>query len=182
MNVPNFLSLLRIILVPVIIIFLIQESYKESLIVFTIAGLTDIFDGLLARALNSQTKVGAFIDPMADKLLMASCFITLSVVGLIPSWLTVIVISRDFIIVFGMVILSMMSIKYEMKPVFISKVTTAFQLATIFFVLLFRAYIHDINLTWIAILCWITAALTIVSGFTYILQGIRYINRASQMG
>ena len=144
MNLPNFLSLLRIILVPVIIIFLIQEEYTDALITFTIAGLTDIFDGLLARALNCQTKLGAFIDPMADKLLLASSFVSLSVVGLIPSWLTVIVISRDFIIVLGMVILSMMSIEYEIKPAFISKVTTAFQLATIFFALLFKAYIHKL--------------------------------------
>jgi len=180
MNLPNFLSLLRIILVPVIIIFLMQESYKSALITFTIAGLTDIFDGFLARALNKQTKLGAFIDPMADKLLLASSFVSLSVFGLIPSWLTVIVISRDFIIVLGMVILSVMSIKYEIKPVFISKVTTVFQLATIFFALLFKAVVHDTSgFYWIKILCWITAGLTVVSGATYISRGIKYLNRAS---
>ncbi|OGP89112.1 MAG: CDP-diacylglycerol--glycerol-3-phosphate 3-phosphatidyltransferase [Deltaproteobacteria bacterium RBG_19FT_COMBO_43_11] len=179
MNLPNFLSLLRIILVPVIIIFLIQESYTEALITFTIAGLTDIFDGLLARALNKQTKLGAFIDPMADKLLLASSFVSLSIVGLIPSWLTVIVISRDFIIVLGMVILSMMSITYEIKPVFISKVTTALQLATIFFALLFKAVVHDVSyFNWIKILCWVTALFTVISGVTYITRGIKYINRA----
>ncbi len=180
MNLPNFLSLSRIILVPVIIIFLIQEEYIDALITFTIAGLTDIFDGLLARALNCQTKLGAFIDPMADKLLLASSFISLSVVGLIPSWLTVIVISRDFIIVLGMVILSTMSITYEIKPAFISKVTTAFQLATIFFALLFKAVVHDISgFNWISILCWVTAIFTIASGVTYITRGIKYLNRAA---
>src|SRR4030065_1608027 len=161
MNLPNFLSLLRIILVPVIIIFLMQESYKEALITFTIAGLTDVFDGLLARALNKQTKLGAFIDPMADKLLLTSSFISLSVIGLIPSWISVIVISRDFIIVLGMVILSVMSIKYEIKPAFISKVTTVFQLATIFLALLYQAMSHDISYRWIEVLCWVTAALTV---------------------
>ena len=180
MNLPNFLSLLRIILVPVIIIFLIQEEYTDALITFTIAGLTDIFDGLLARALNCQTKLGAFIDPMADKLLLASSFVSLSVVGLIPSWLTVIVISRDFIIVLGMVILSMMSIIYEIKPAFISKVTTAFQLATIFFALLFKAVVHDTSgFNWIKILCWVTAIFTVISGVTYITRGIKYLNRAA---
>lgn len=180
MNLPNFLSLLRIILVPVIIIFLLQEEYADALITFTIAGLTDIFDGLLARALNCQTKLGAFIDPMADKLLLASSFVSLSVVGLIPSWLTVIVISRDFIIVLGMVILSMMSIAYEIKPAFISKVTTAFQLATIFFALLFKAVVHDTSgFNWIKILCWVTAIFTVISGVTYITRGIKYLNRAA---
>ncbi len=179
MNLPNFLSLLRIILVPVIIIFLIQEEYTDALITFTIAGLTDIFDGLLARALNKQTKLGAFIDPMADKLLLASSFVSLSVVGLIPSWLTVIVISRDFIIVLGMVILSMMSITYEIKPAFISKVTTVLQLATIFFALLYQAISHEISFRWIIMLCWVTAIFTIISGVTYITRGIKYINRAA---
>jgi cardiolipin synthase len=180
MNLPNFLSLLRIILVPVIIIFLIQEEYIDALITFTIAGFTDIFDGLLARALNCQTKLGAFIDPMADKLLLASSFISLSVFGLIPSWLTVIVISRDFIIVLGMVILSMMSITYEIKPAFISKVTTTFQLATIFFALLFKAIVHDTSgFNWIKILCWVTAMFTVISGVVYITRGVKYLNRAA---
>src|SRR4030066_2177379 len=177
MNLPNFLSLLRIILVPVIIIFLIQEEYTDALITFTIAGLTDIFDGLLARALNKQTKLGAFIDPMADKLLLASSFVSLSVFGLIPSWLTVIVISRDFIIMLGMVILSMMSITYEIKPAFISKVTTAIQLATIFLALLYHAVTHEISLSWIKMLFWVTAVFTLASGVTYIIRGIKYINR-----
>jgi cardiolipin synthase len=179
MNIPNFLSLLRIILVPVFIIFLIQESYTNALLTFVLAGLTDIFDGLLARALNCQTKLGAFIDPMADKLLLASSFVSLSVVGLIPSWLTVIVISRDFIIVLGMVILSMMSIIYEIKPAFISKVTTAFQLATIFFALLYKAITHDISYNWIISLFWLTALFTVISGLIYIIRGIKYLNRAA---
>ncbi len=101
MNIPNFLSLLRIILVPVIVIFLIQESYTKALITFTVAGLTDIIDGTLARTLNQQTKLGSFLDPIADKILLSTSFVTLSVFGLIPSWLTVIVISRDFIILLG---------------------------------------------------------------------------------
>jgi len=181
MNIPNFLSLLRIILVPVIVIFLIQESYTQALITFTVAGLTDIFDGILARTLNRQTKLGSFLDPIADKILLATSFVTLSVFGLIPSWLTVIVISRDFIILLGIVILSMMSIIYEIKPAFVSKVTTALQLAIIFFALLFKVVVHDISFNWIIIiLCWLTAIFTIASGLTYIIRGIKYINRAAK--
>jgi len=105
---------------------------------------------------------------MADKLLLASSYISLSVIGLIPSWLTVIVISRDFIIVLGMVILAMMSIKYEIKPAFISKVTTVLQLATIFFALLYLSLNQGIGYKWITIFYWATAALTVISGITYI--------------
>lgn len=178
MNIPNFLSLLRIILVPVIVIFLIQELYARALVTFTIAGLTDIIDGPLARMLNRQTKLGSFLDPIADKILLATSFITLSVFSLIPTWLTVIVIGRDFIILLGLVILSVMSIIYEIKPAFVSKVTTALQLATIFFTLLFKAVVQDISFNWIIILCWLTAIFTIASGLTYIIRGIKYINRA----
>jgi cardiolipin synthase len=179
MNIPNFLSLLRIILVPVIVIFLIQESYTQTLITFTVAGLTDIIDGPLARTLNRQTKLGSFLDPLADKILLATSFVTLSILSLIPSWLAVIVISRDFIILLGIAILSMMSITYEIKPAFVSKVTTALQLATIFFALLFKAVVHDISFDWIIILCWLTAIFTIASGLNYIIRGIKYLNRAA---
>lgn len=179
MNIPNFLSLLRIILVPVFIIFLMQESYTNALLTFVLAGLTDVFDGTLARMMNKQTKLGSFLDPMADKILLASSFVTLSILGLIPSWLTVIIISRDFIILFGIVILSMMSITYEIKPAFVSKITTAMQLATIFFALLYKAITHDISYNWIISLFWLTALFTVVSGLIYIIRGIKFINRAA---
>ena len=179
MNIPNFLSLLRIILVPVFIIFLIQESYTNALVTFVLAGLTDVFDGILARVMNKQTKLGSFLDPIADKILLASSFVTLSILGLIPSWLTVIIISRDFIILFGIVILSMMSIAYEIKPAFVSKITTAMQLATIFFTLLYKAVTHDISYNWIISLFWLTALFTVVSGLIYIIRGIKFINRAA---
>jgi cardiolipin synthase (CMP-forming) len=179
MNIPNFLSLLRIILVPVFIIFLMQESYTNALLTFVLAGLTDVFDGTLARMMNKQTKLGSFLDPMADKILLASSFVTLSILGLIPSWLTVIIISRDFIILFGIVILSMMSITYEIKPAFVSKITTAMQIATIFFTLLYKAVTHDISYNWIISLFWLTALFTVVSGLIYIIRGIKFINRAA---
>ena len=179
MNIPNFLSLLRIILVPVFIIFLMQESYTNALLTFVLAGLTDVFDGTLARMMNKQTKLGSFLDPMADKILLASSFVTLSILGLIPSWLTVIIISRDFIILIGIVILSMMSITYEIKPAFVGKITTAMQIATIFFTLLYKAVTHDISYNWIIGLFWLTALFTVISGSVYIIRGIKFVNRAA---
>jgi cardiolipin synthase len=180
MNIPNFLSLLRIILVPVIVIFLIQESYAKVLIVFVIAGLTDALDGAVARLLNKQTKLGSFLDPLADKILLSTSFISLAIFGLIPSWLAVIVISRDFMILLGIVILSMMSVTYEIKPVFVSKVTTTLQIATVFFALLLKTYTFDIiSYNWIVILSWLTASFTIISGLIYIIKGIKFINRTA---
>ena len=180
MNIPNFLSLLRIILVPVFVIFLIQDSYIKALIVFTIAGLTDALDGTLARLLNEQTKLGAFLDPLADKLLLSTSFISLSIFGLIPGWLTVIVISRDFIILLGIVILSMMSITYEIHPIFISKITTALQIGTVFLTLFLKSFNYSIvSHDLIIILAWLTASFTIISGLWYIFKGINFINRTA---
>ncbi len=108
MNIPNLITLLRIILVPVVVILLIQGSFLKALMVFIVAGLSDALDGFLARVLNQQTALGAYLDPIADKALLASTFITLSVLHVIPGWLTVIVISRDLIILLGILILSIM--------------------------------------------------------------------------
>jgi len=180
MNIPNFLSLLRIILVPVIVIFLIQGSYTKALIIFVIAGLTDALDGALARLLNKQTKLGSFLDPLADKILLSTSVIALAIFNLIPSWLAVIVISRDFMILLGIVILSMMSVTYEIKPIFVSKVTTALQIATVFFALLLKTFTYDIiSYNLIIILSWLTASFTIISGFIYIIKGIKFINRTA---
>ena len=180
MNIPNFLSLLRIILVPVIVIFLIQESYSKALIVFVIAGLTDAMDGALARLLNQQTELGSFLDPLADKILLSTSFIALAIFGLIPSWLAVIVISRDFMILLGIATLSVMSVTYEIKPVFVSKITTTLQITTVFFALLLKANTFDIiSYNWIIILSWLTASFTIISGLIYIIKGIKFINRTA---
>ena len=180
MNIPNFLSLLRIILVPVIVIFLIEGSYAKVLIIFVIAGLTDALDGALARLLNKQTKLGSFLDPLADKILLSTSFIALAIFSLIPSWLAVIVISRDFLILLGIAILSMMSVTYEIKPVFVSKITTTLQIATVFFALLLKTYTFDIiSYNWIIVLSWLTASFTIISGLIYIIKGIKFINRTT---
>ena len=180
MNLPNFLSLLRIILVPVIVIFLIQGSYAKVLIVFVVAGLTDALDGALARLLNKQTKLGSFLDPLADKILLSTSFIALAIFSLIPSWLAVIVISRDFLILLGIMILSMMSVTYEIKPIFVSKVTTTLQIATVFFALLLKTVTYDIiSYNWIIVLSWLTASFTIISGLIYIIKGIKFINRTT---
>jgi cardiolipin synthase len=179
MNIPNFLSLLRIILVPVFVILLIQAEYYNALIVFVIAGLTDVLDGTMARLLNAQTKLGSYLDPIADKLLLAASFVTLAILGIIPSWLTVIVMSRDFIILLGIAILSLMSVTFEIKPAFIGKVTTVLQIGTVFFTLLYKAVTHDLNYDWILILLWLTALFTVASGLVYIIRGIKIINRTN---
>jgi len=178
MNIPNFLTLLRIILVPVFVIFLIQTEYEKALITFMVAGLTDALDGTLARLLNCQTTLGAYLDPIADKMLLVTSFVTLAILGMIPSWLAVMVISRDFIILLGIAILSLMSVSYEIKPAIVGKITTALQIATIFFALLYKAVTHNFGYSWIIGLCWATALFTVISGLVYIIRGIRILNKS----
>lgn len=178
MNIPNFLSLLRIILVPVFVIFLIQSEYDKALITFMVAGLTDALDGTLARLLKCQTTLGAYLDPIADKLLLVTSFVALAVFGVVPGWLAVIVISRDFIILLGIAILSLMSVAYEIKPAIVGKITTVLQVATIFLALLYKTFTHDFGYYWIISLCWATALFTIISGLVYIMRGIRILNKS----
>lgn len=176
MSIPNFLSLLRIILVPVTVIFLIDGSFFTALAVFTLAGITDALDGFLARVLGQKTDLGSYLDPIADKALLTSCFVTLSIMGIIPGWLTVIVVSRDFIILLGISIFFMLSISIEMRPMFISKVTTAVQISTVFLALAFKTLGGDGNPLFFHFLYWLTAGFTTISGFHYLIRGIKAIN------
>ncbi len=178
MNIPNLLTLLRIILTPVLVIFLMQGSYSKALIVFVVSGLSDGLDGFLARTLKQQTKLGAYLDPIADKALLTSSFLTLAILGALPGWLTVIVISRDCIILLGLAILSFMSISFEIRPAFISKVTTMFQLLTVLMVLMVRGLTGGGEYTGMYLIYWVTALVTILSGLVYLIRGIRLINHS----
>lgn len=178
MNIPNSLTVLRIVLVPVIVILLIQGQYGKALVCFIIAGVTDGLDGLLARILNQTTVVGAYLDPLADKTLVISMFLTLAIIGVIPGWLAVVVISRDCIILGGILVLTLMSVAHEIKPSFVSKINTMLQLAVIFFALLLKMdgagkHFHGAFM----FICWITAMFTVISGADYLLKGMKLVNR-----
>ncbi|MGA3206802.1 MAG: CDP-alcohol phosphatidyltransferase family protein [Syntrophales bacterium] len=179
MNVPNLLTLVRILLVPITVIFLMQGAFSKALILLVISGITDALDGFFARILNQQTVLGSYLDPIADKTLFASCFVTLSIKGVIPGWFTVIVISRDFIILVGIAILSIMSIPYEIRPSFIGKLTTTLQLLTLVFFLVSRILPGTIDYAWLMILQWATIAFTVISGLNYMFRGIKLNSHAA---
>ncbi|MBN1546311.1 MAG: CDP-alcohol phosphatidyltransferase family protein [Syntrophaceae bacterium] len=178
MNIPNILTLLRILLVPLIVIFLMDEAYLKALIIFFVSGITDALDGFLARLLNQKTILGAYLDPIADKALLVTCFLTLAIEGVIPGWLTVIVISRDVIILAGTFMLFMMSIPFEIKPIMVSKVTTALQIITVLMVLGLKSLPGSFDYSWILFLYWMTALFTILSGLKYILVGLKHYTQA----
>ena len=173
MNIPNLLTILRILLVPLVVILLMDSAYAMALAVFILAGVTDGLDGFLARVLKQKTLLGAYLDPLADKALIASSFITLSILGFIPGWLTVIVIARDLVILLGISLLTILSVSFQIRPVAVSKVTTALQLFTVFFVLLSISFPGRFPPLIVESLFWLTASFTVFSGFFYIKKGFR---------
>ncbi len=104
MNIPNAITLFRVILIPFFINLMIYGYYREALLVFMVAGITDALDGLIARLTRKKTELGAFLDPLADKLLILSAFVTLVLLGKLPVWLVIIVVSRDAILALGSLI------------------------------------------------------------------------------
>jgi len=176
-NIPNLLTLLRILLVPVFVILLIQGQFLKAILVFVLAGLTDALDGFLARVLHQKTDLGLYLDPLADKALIVTSFVTLSVMGLIPPWLSVLVISRDFIILLGISVMTLMSIPFEIKPAAVSKVTTALQLLTVFVVLVLSYLQGPEQDGRVYFLFWLTGALTVISGLNYIMRGLRFVSQ-----
>jgi cardiolipin synthase (CMP-forming) len=174
-NLPNLLSIARIVLIPLFIILLIDQDYSWALVVFIGAAITDAVDGLLARLLHQRTVLGAYLDPAADKLLSASSFVALAILNILPGWLTVIVISRDVIISLGILILFLTSHSLRIQPSLISKLTTIFQTSTVIYSLLSK-FLFPIPF-FMDFLIWGTAFLTMVSGLQYIGRGIGILNK-----
>jgi cardiolipin synthase len=135
MNLPNTLTLIRVLLIPVFVIFLLNKQSGWALVTFAVAGITDGMDGLLARLTHQRTVLGAYFDPVADKLLLASAYITLAITEVLPSWLTVIVITRDVIILTGFLIFILTDHRPESASL-TSKITTTLQISTILLALL----------------------------------------------
>ena len=177
MNIPNYITLLRIVLIPFFINLMIYGYYRAALIVFMVACITDALDGLIARLTHSQTELGAFLDPMADKLLIISAFVTLVLLGMLPVWLVTIVVSRDVILVLGGIAIYFTGHHFVAKPSFIGKTTTVLQLVVVTLSLVLRNFGTEMGL--MAILHWMTACFTLASGIQYVWRGTRLVGKKS---
>ncbi len=171
MNLPNTLTVARIMLIPVFITALIYRKYPQALVLFSLAALTDLLDGVIARMTDQQTALGTFLDPLADKFLLTSSFILFSVYGWVPLWLTVTVISRDLIVVTGWLLRYLLTHDVKIAPVFLGKAAIALQLVTLALVLL-TVNVPSITLPH-DLLFMVTALLTALSGLQYIYHGLR---------
>ncbi|MEW6296675.1 MAG: CDP-alcohol phosphatidyltransferase family protein [Thermodesulfobacteriota bacterium] len=178
LNGPNLITLLRIGAIPLFLILLTDGRYTEALVVFVLAGATDSLDGALARLTNSHTTLGAYIDPLADKLLLVSSFLFLAFAGFIPRWLTIVVISRDVLILIGFAVLFVMTgHSITVKPTLIGKACTFFQLLTVTLTLV---SLH--NPHWTFPLLWnaavvLTAGAAVVSGWQYLSRGLLWLHQ-----
>lgn len=135
MNLPNLLTVLRILLIPVFVYLILVHQNLWALLVFAAAGFTDGLDGYIARVYDLKTRIGAFLDPLADKLLLLTSYILLARLDRLPLWLTGVVVSRDMVILSGILCLFMTKKKVDFSPSFLGKVTTFVQWATILAVL-----------------------------------------------
>ena len=176
MTIPNLLTILRVLLTPVLVIFLLQDRLIAALIVFIVAGITDGLDGLIARLYRQKSRLGAFLDPLADKVLLATTYVLLAVKSLVPSWLTVIVLSRDVLILLGIFVLFMQDLPFEIRPTIASKLTTCSQIFTA--VVTMASAIATPHPLLKSSLFQITAGFTIISWAQYMVKGIRLMQGA----
>jgi cardiolipin synthase len=169
LTAPNQLTLLRMIFLPFIVINLVKHDFKWALALFILAGMSDGLDGLLARTLHQQTLLGQYLDPIADKLLMSTMFLVLSIERMIPWKYTVVVFSRDVSILLISGVLFMIAGLRDFRPSIFGKANTFAQVAAIFFVLLLL--IEPVRWIWIAQITFLRATFifTIVSAVHYAL-------------
>jgi len=175
-NLPNILTITRILLLPFFAATLIYGYYEYSLILFLSAGITDILDGLLARTKKQITALGSILDPVADKFLLTTSFILMSVYGWIPKWLTITVISRDLIVVTGWLIFYFITHIVKVEPSLVGKAANLCQFFLIGFALLL---INIKGNSEMPVIFMVAAAfLTAASGIHYIYRGLKISNSA----
>jgi cardiolipin synthase len=175
MTIPNLLTLTRILLTPLLVWLLLDYRPGQALVVFFVAGITDGLDGLVARLCHQKTTLGAYLDPLADKLLLVSSFILLSHLQKVPTWLAVIAVSRDAIIMLGVITLMFHQVRVEINPSLLGKMTTLVQILTVLLTLA-RPYLAMPDWCY-EFLFWSTALLCIITGFQYIMMGNRLWER-----
>lgn len=169
LTAPNQLTLLRMVFVPFIVIHLVEGRYLWALVVFVIAGFSDGLDGLLARTLHQQTLLGEYLDPIADKLLLSTVFLVLSILRKIPWKYTVVVFSRDISILAASAVLFAIAGLRDFRPSIFGKANTFSQVSAVFFVLLFQ--VKPLRWIWIARTEFLRATFlfTIISALHYVI-------------
>ncbi len=176
-HIPNLISTLRILIVYPVVLYLYQQEYFLALVLFLAASISDLIDGFLARRFNWTSRLGGWLDPIADKLLLDSVFLTLWIMKLVPMWLLVCVLGRDLIIVLGVIVYYFKIEKVAARPTLVSKVNTFMQLVLCIAILLSESLraagwgsIPSVVLYGGML---VVLGLTVVSGVGYVVMGAR---------
>ena len=168
-NLPNLISLGRLLSVPVAVYLILNGFMTAAFWLFVAAGISDGVDGYLAKTLGLSSTLGAYLDPIADKALLVGVYVTLGQAGQLPNWLVIMVVFRDIIIVGGIILLHISTNVVRMRPLMISKINTAAQIALIALVLAELGLGFDVG-GFLNFLIYVVAATTIVSGASYIIN------------
>ena len=174
MNIPNSITLGRIVLVPLIVWLIITHEMLAAFVLFLLAGLSDAADGFLAKRYGWHSELGAYLDPIADKALLVSIYVTLGFAGHLPVWLVIAVVSRDILIVGAVVLSWMLSRPLSMQPLLISKANTLSQIVLAGLVLAELGLglgLHKL----VNVLVWVTGTLTILSAAAYFWAWLRHM-------
>lgn len=180
-DIPNIISMLRLLLVPPVILMLLDENYETALALFAVAGLSDALDGFLAQRFNWKSRLGSILDPVADKALLVSTYVTLVYLQLVPLWLVIAIVARDLVILTGALAYHFLIGKYEMSPSLLSKINTFGQIVLALTVVT-AAHFAAVSMGFIDVLIYAVAATTVLSGASYVwswsLQALRARSRS----
>jgi cardiolipin synthase len=177
MGLANWLTIARILLVPVLVICLVYNRALLALSTFIVAGVTDMMDGYIARTRGSKTRLGAFLDPLADKLLLTASFVTLTYKfpKVLPFWLTAIVLSRDLLLILVAMLIMLTGGQLNPTPTWLGKTSTVAQMLTVGVALFVVGGGHDLVVARKTLII-AAAVLTIGSGIQYLLVAPRYVD------
>jgi len=171
-TLPNLITLARLCAVPAAVWLILQHRLDLAFLVFVGAGISDALDGWLARVRNARSTIGALLDPLADKALLVSVYVTLAAIGVLPDWLAILVVFRDLLIVGGVLFLWVLGFPAKIRPLLVSKANTAAQIGLAALALLLKGF----GLAAPALLeamIWLVAATTLASGAAYVVQAAR---------
>jgi cardiolipin synthase len=172
LNLPNLITLARIAAVPVTVWLIVDGHLMWAFWVFVAAGVSDALDGFIAKRFDMETELGKYLDPLADKALLVSVFVTLGVQGYVVNWLVILVVFRDLFIVGGAMLFETMTHSLTMRPLMISKVNTTVQILFAAAVMANAGYGVNLNGA-MEVLILATAATTVASGVAYAIEWVR---------
>ena len=178
MTIPNLITIMRALLVPAIVWGLMTGQFVLAFLLFVIAGVSDAVDGIIARHFGQHSELGAILDPLADKVMLVSVYVVLAFLEELPLWLVILVVSRDVLIVTGVMVAGMIGDAPAIRPLWVSKANTVAQIVLAAFVLATLASALDWPMVRL-ILVWTTGALTTASTVAYIVEGLRLLDAGS---